>query len=712
MPFHNFMLADIAGCLLAISLFALFLFIPGYAAAWALDLFEFRTRSWTFRAAAAVPLGIAFCPILTYLAGRFASMRAVSAIYAIAALYFLTTLRRARISRLPRMACIAAAVWLAVALYSMVDFQLGDRLYFPTGAIDHSLRSAFIHSISATGIPPQNPLFWPGHAVTLRYHYFWFMMCSLVDQAGGAAVSPRQSLMGGTFWCGLGLIGLLALYLRLHTHGGAPLPRRLRIGILLLGITGLDLLPSLWFLMLHFRAGLEVVLPSVEWWNEHVDWFLYSAVWAPHALAAMIAGFIALLLLSRGSSPRYIVSAGVALASAAGCSIYVAFVFAIFLAVWTLVTILKKWHAETRSLVAAGALSVLLVFPYLSDLRGPGAGGPLFAPTVRTFSLAALIPNWGGMSPLLRALLVNVPLIPVNYMLELGFFFAIGWIRWREYRRSGRTLDRAELAAVTLALTSILICTFLKSSVIGCNDLGWRGFLPAEFILLLWAVDILSRWKDPGFLSENQKSLLMLCLAIGAAGTLYDLAIVRLHPMLADAGRIPPLDWMALDHQIGKRTYANRAAYEWAHRATPETATFQFNPKVVFEEAYSMYYSERRNLAGDMECHTVFGGDPSQCRPLLAKLQQIYPPDPQRAPTSLRDACSAVPADMLVAKDTDPVWKNRASWVWSETPAYANDYIRLFPCPRGADDRSAALARELQSGFDFPLRSPRSSAPR
>ena len=125
---------------------------------------------------------------------------------------------------------------------------------------------------------------------------------------------------------------------------------------------------------------------------------------------------------------------------------------------------------------------------------------------------------------------------------------------------------------------------------------------------------------------------------------------------------------------------------------TPESATFQFNPKVVFQDAFSMYYSERRNIAGDMTCLSIFGGDPRQCPAVISRLQQIYPEDSRQAPATLNDACAAAAADLLVAKDTDRVWTNRASWVWTETPAFANAYVRLFPC-RAAGDRIASSAR-------------------
>ena len=310
------------------------------------------------------------------------------------------------------------------------------------------------------------------------------------------------------------------------------------------------------------------------------------------------------------------------------------------------------------------------------------------------------------MGPSLRMLLVNLPLVPVNYALELGLLF-IGWIRWRQFRRDGRKLTRPELACAILAGTAVLICTFLRSSVIGCNDLGWRGFLPAEFVLLLWSVDILSAWHRPRFLSENQKSILALCLFVGAAGTLYDLAIVRLHPILADAGRIPPLDWMAPDRQIGKRTYASvplTNGRTGSHRNPRRSSSIRRSSSRMPSRCT---ISERRNIAGDMTCLSIFGGDPRQCPAVISRLQQIYPEDSRQAPATLNDACAAAAADLLVAKDTDRVWTNRASWVWTETPAFANAYVRLFPC-RAAGDRIASSAawnmriRQTTNDDDLP----------
>ncbi|HMC57809.1 MAG TPA: hypothetical protein VKJ01_01335, partial [Candidatus Solibacter sp.] len=574
------------GTLKAICIFPVFLFVPGYVIAWLLDLFEFRGRTAAFRITLSVPLSISLCPILTYLLARFAGMAAVWVFYSAAAAAFLVVLAFAWKGKGARRLVPAGSaifgvilcVWLVVSVLSLIDLQIGDRLYYPTSTLDYAVRTSFTHSISATGVPPQNPLFQPGNPAPLRYHYFWLLMCSLVNQAGGPGITARLALIGGTFWCGIGLMALVLIYLRIFTAGRPErFRRRALAGVLLLAVTGLDIVPSLGFLFLYAKGLVPFVLPSVEWWNEHVDWFVYSTIWAPHAVAATIACFMGFLLLwhapaaqGRRGLLRYSLPAGIALASSVGCSIYVTLVFAIFLIVWTLVTLGKRWFRETAALAVAGLAMIVLAIPYLRDLSGPAAGGPLVQLTVRAFSLAALFPT-PGLSQGWRQILVNGSLLPINYLLEFGFFFLVAHCKWRQHRASGNPLSRQDLAFALMAATSLLVCTFLRSSVIGCNDLGWRGFLVAEFVLLLWGVDVFTRRDHWRFLTGRQRDLLVVFIGLGVAGTVYDLAIVRAYPLLADRGLVPALDWMSGDRSFGKRTYAARSAYEWLRTATPPT---------------------------------------------------------------------------------------------------------------------------------------------
>ena len=685
MTVHHYMLEDLLGALRASAIFPLFVLAPGYVAAWLGNLFGFRGRTLSFRLALSAPLSISICPILTYLTGRFVSMTAVGAVFALTAVafFFLLVRDRSRLfrARRPGAGAIAAilAAWLVIALVSTVDLQIGSRLYLPTGAIDHSLRTALVQSISITGVPPTNPFFQPGHAVPLRYHYFWLLICSLVERASNGTVGPRQAIIGGTVWIGAALIGVLALYLRLFAKSSAaPYGRRFRVGAALLAITGLDIIPALFFFFLYSRGLVPFVTPSIELWNEHVEWFLSTTLSTPHAIAALIACLTAFLLLwHAGTRPRYIPFAAFALASAVGESLYVAFVFAIFLIVWTVYTLCLKRYRETVAFCIAGAASLPLVMPYLHDMAGPGLGGPLFSFTVREFSLAALVPT-GQLPALWRRILVNGTLLPINYFLEFGLFFLVARYKWQQHRASGAPLRRQDAALAIMAAVSTLICTFLRSSVIGNNDLGWRGFLIAQFALLLWAVDIFGERESHAFLTAQQKQALGVCFALGFAGTVTDLTLMRTYPVLADRGVVPPLDWMAPDRDFGRRAYAARTAYDWLRSTTRPTAAVQANPLSAFQDTLGMTYSQRPTVAADRTCLTTFGGDPAQCPPVLARVEAAFPAD--AAAATLREACRSLPLDSIVVKDVDPVWSNRSSWVWTERPVYANPYVRIFQC--------------------------------
>jgi hypothetical protein len=687
---HNFALSDVAGSLAAACIFPLFVLAPGYAVAWLLDLFDFRSRTAPFRLALALPLSIAIVPVVVYLAGRYAGMPAVWVLFVATWLYVIFVAVRFGTGPWPAGATnwrlfLLAAIWVAIAIFSLCDLQIGNKLYYSTIALDYSVRTQFIHAISAGGIPPANPFFYPGHPAPLRYHYFWLIPCSLVNVAGGRFVSAREAWIGGAVWCGLGLIAAVALFFRLFAYlGPSTFRRRTALGILLLGVTGLDIVPNalLWFM---YSKGLaDTILPSVEWWNEQIDGFTWSALWEAHHLAGLLSVLIAVLLLSE--APRregatrwkYAIVAGVALASSFGDSIYIGFVFGVFLIVWTGVTYIKNWRAETGILILAGGVGLILAAPYLVNMAGgpstAGGGAFPFAFDVRRFFLIDRLLKAQGHGEWWRLTLVNSILLPLNYLLELGFFLGVGVVWWRKRRARAESLTRNELATVLMILTSATICTFLRSTVIDNNDLGWRGFLVAQFGLLLWAVDITADWKRCG------SAALAVMLGLGAAGTAYDLFMLRAYPVLADHGALPHLIWMSHDRRLGERNYAVREAYEWAHQSMPADAVLQFDPHVVWQDTPGFLYSDRQIAAADEQCLAGFGGDQRTCRPLMAEVEELYPDKAGAAPANILQVCNSLPVDILAAKDTDWVWKARDSWVWREKPLFANNYIRLFAC--------------------------------
>ena len=678
-PVHAFLAGDLWRTLAALCVFPLIVFVPGYAVARAANLFEFRERSAAFRCALSVPLSISLCPILVYLLGKFAPMPVFVAGLAVVGVWAAPWgAMRWRNWPGTRPLRIAAAIWVVLALASLIDLQWGRRVYFSTVALDYSVRTEFIHSISTTGVPPANPFFYPGHAVPTRYHYFWLLMCSLVEQTGGRWIGPRAAWIAGAVWCGLGLMALVTLYLRLIWYrDAASFWRRALLGVALLGVTGLDIIPNLGLWVMYAMGMPHAIQASGDWWNEQIAGFTSTALWEAHYLCGLICCLTAFLVLweapRQSSIARRLVYgaiAGVALASATGSAIYVAFVFAVFLALWTALAVGKRWWRETAVLACAGVVAILLFLPFAHDLHGPASGGPPLQLWVRPFAPVDALIRGPGMTRGPKVQLVNALMLPLNYFLELGVFLAAGVAWWRGRRRNPKTLTRAELAIGIMVAVSVVICTFVRSSVIGNNDLGWRGFLIAQFGLLLWAVDILL---------DKRTAFLTALVALGILGSVYDILMLRFYPLLADASVVSTAGWMAPDRQFGKRTYAAREAYQWAADNLPAAGRLQFNPHVVLQDTYAFLYSRRQIVVGDESCLTGFGGDAADCPGMLAK---VVPYFRRNAPPSIAGLCGGLPVDIVVAKDLDPVWADRESWVWKERPAFANEYFRVFGCGR------------------------------
>ena len=293
------MVQDLIASSLATFVFLSVAFVPGYIFGWMLDTFAFRRRSLLCRFAICIPLSISFCPILAYLLWRW-SVVAVFAMYGAFFLGFLILVisehslwkQRRPLSRNAMVLLAIAAGWVVIGLFCLIDLQIGHRLYFPVVSYDNTLRTAITASISRTGVPPQNPYFFPGHPFPLRYHYFWFLLCSIVEQLGGDSVSPRHAIIAGTLWVGLALMAVIALYMRFfQPKGAADVERRAVIAVALLSVTGLDILPICVIAILNHR-----LLPTIENWNGAVMAWITSVVWSPHQVAGLIACLMGFLV--------------------------------------------------------------------------------------------------------------------------------------------------------------------------------------------------------------------------------------------------------------------------------------------------------------------------------------------------------------------------------------------------------------------------------
>jgi hypothetical protein len=653
------------------------------------DLFSFKERALATRFALAIPVSIALCPAIAYLLSRIAPAAAWLFFAACSLLFPVLIVLRPAPNALRSKYLSAylgvAAFWTVLAIFTLIDLQLDSRLYFPTVTHDYAVRSAFTSAISRS-FPPNNPWFFPGRFFPLRYHYFWFILCSLVQRLGGDSLSSRQAMIAGTVWCGLGLLAIVPIWLRFfRPPEGVALNRRALIAIALLGVTGFDILPVLLTEFIN-----KSFLGSIEWWNDPVSSWISDVFWVPHHVAALIACLTAFLIIqyaSRLNSRRgFIVSAllgGVIFAGALGTSIYVTFVFALCLAVWAVVAYARGQHLHAALIVTSGCAALLFSIPYLLELfvTSPAAASTAGHPAQSAFPLAFavkplnIVDGTLGLStgPAWRANLINLLLLPLNYLLELGFFLVAGVVHCRRLWRDRARISDSELCAFTLAAVSFLCCTFVRSSVIANNDLGWRGIMIAQFFLLLWGAELLSNGLP------KPRVLIAAALILGFAGSAYELVKIRFFTVLADATPAArQYNWLVSDGKLGYRTFALRSFYEELRRRTPQDVVLQHNPNVNLQDNFHGLYADRQLAAETLGCGVVFGGDPELCRTRIGAIEALF--DDTTDSDAVDNACHNLSIDILVVQDSDKVWQNRASWVWTRSPLVANTFARAFAC--------------------------------
>jgi len=691
---RNFTIVDTLGILKACIVLAPLMFAPGYVIGWACDLFEFRHRRLVLRFVLAVPLTIAICPMLTYLLARFLEPGLWVFYIGVSAACVLFLGRDAggvklqSVSKYIWIALGLTVLWASVALGSLIDLQIGNQLYPPIEAYDHSVRTALIAAV-ARHIPPSNPFF-ANAAAPLRYHYLWLLFCSLPMKV--FHFSPRYAVYSGVVWCGVGLICVIALGLKFLLRVQTGIEQKALLGVGLLCVTGLDILP-----ILYLRTTLGSWAADMEWWNEvQITSWAGSLLWAPHHVAALIACFVAFLLLrhaadtsgSRAAIP--VIVSGMAFASAAGLSVYVTFAFVVAIFLWLLALVARKVWKEAAMFGGAGVGALIWGLPYLTSLGNSGSGAAFAEFALRPFPLGLHFAQQIGINFTSQTALTiaNAIFLPLNYALELGFFLAVGVVRLCQLFHGRVEASSDEQAAWTLVMASFLIGTFLRSSTTGSNDLGWRCFLPAQLILLLWGAVIVHDWLN-GVVSRLSPRpvthwALATLLILGLMGTAYQMFMLRVFPVLYDYRDISGLSWMDPDGQFGKRTYALRAVYELLDAQLPASAVLQSSP-VTADPIPHMLYSGHDSAAatpwGDPECGTAFGGDPDLCALRVQNLIGLFElPDGGNLDTT----CREYGIDAVIVVDSDRVWKEPSSWIWSRHPVVTNDYVRAFRCGTSA----------------------------
>jgi hypothetical protein len=687
----NFFFSDVLGTLVASLLFVFVLVVPGYLCGFAGDLFGFRSMDMNWRIVASVPLSAIISPLLIYLGLRFTGVWflwvAFAFIWALSIALFAgffghenPSQIRSTLGPVPRVAIGFAALWCLVAVFLLADLQIGQRAYYSAVAYDHGFRVAVTDAITRTGLPADSPFVRLNGPVALRYHVYWFALCSFVERLSGGYLTARHALSASVVWAGFALMCLIPLWLHVFEGLEGPvLRRRAVIGVGLLSVTGLDLLPGvLWPLVHHWAPRADI-----EWWGgvDQVTSWADATLWVPHHVAALVVGLTGFLLVWHAAANRrapfiHAIMAGCAFACATGCSIYVGFVLAAALAAWFGVTLICGWMRHAALLAISGGAALLLSLPNLLQVLSASVPGSKFIkPGLWNSSpfMAFAMPLNRVQSPISWGA-VRLLSFGAEYGIEFGFFLLIGVLKLNRFRTSGK-LRPQDLATLAISGTAMFLCTFFRSAT-GSNDLGWRGMMLVQFVLVIWATDVL----DPYLTTERRKAgkpgwlpvayVLMFC---GFLGTVAQLTILRFETIAVDAGLLPSTNF---SRGASQRTYSLRILYSRLDRMLPGNAVVQVNPDNGVDIEWGLY-SHRQTAASGRDCVVADGGDARTCEAAMPSILRLFdasladPKDAQAIARKYR-------IDAVIVDDADSVWGNSESWIHKIPPAVDTAAARAF----------------------------------
>ena len=676
-------LFQLLGLLTAVLIFPLVIWVPGWLLAKSCNVLDFDQLPFTSRLALPLLLSMAVSPLLVYLAARYLGPQGVWGIYAVIWVLAIVSLVRQWRDFADGIEVLwkdhwrgglILLAWILGCSLAVIDLILPNDIWRNLNIMDSAAHVAFTDSITRTGVPPTNPFTYPGQPIRLFYYYYWYLICSLVDQLGGAWIPARAAVQAGSIYVGLAIAGLIVVFTNL-LQGRTWFPGSARhnatLGWILLGVTGLDLIPWTFLHLIHrfFQLGPGGGV-SLEHWNEQVTAWMGAVVMSPHHPAALVMGFTAILLLVRLCDGGltgwrwwiYVALIGVAMSSAAGVSLYVTMALGLGLGIWTVWMLKDGSQRQTLlGLVAAGALALVLYAPFALELRSSSKleSVPLQL-SVRAFevtdywlpSIVKVLKQWPASRYWLRLLF-----LPLNYFLEFGYFAVAALLYWIWRRKLTPKLDSVEKLLISIAVSSFTVCTFL-SSTFKWNDLGWRAFLVAQFVLLLWAIPV-TEWiwtRTPEL--KKWRSALLFLLITGIAGTTVEMINFRLRSI----------------DQVGPQGVASYEAYRWVEKNTTVETIVAFNPDAAIDYFNSLY-GNRQAVSGGRYYGTHFAVGEMGAKTLEDSLQFFGGKLTEAQRNAFLDNYKV---GAIVVQMADPIWADKKSWVWKQTPDYANAGARVF----------------------------------
>jgi hypothetical protein len=563
-----------------------------------------------------------------------------------------------------------------------IDIVWAGRLYQSLLTYDMIKHAAITRAIVEAGVtPPHDPFFARNGAAT--FYYFYFVPAAMAELLAGGLIDSRAAVGGQVVWTGIALFGLALHVYRAGDFRAGAMAAPVLGGLGL--VAGLQILTAT---MMRLMTGNWI--GQSNWANEIIGGWVVSVLWVPHHIAGFIASWVALLLLidaniARGLKTRAtcVGLAGLALASAAGLSLWVTFGTVAAVAVWGLVLLKERNLQAVGHLSVAGLTSLLVAAPYLAGLvqNNPGDVAPVSI-AIRSFfyvEVFAASLDLDGTSVWHN--LLRLVALPLNYGHELGIFAIGGLLYWRRHGSLGRVWHgRNEVARMLLITTgtSFTIGTFLASSISN-NDLGWRVMLFAQLATLIWTTHLvwpfwhraratLSRATLFGRMPVSLAGLLVL----GLASVAYDVVMLRSAYAFGIKMNGGDLRDPATDHDV-------RRAFSWINENVSRHLVLQHNPDAKRVFGYALYGHHRVGVA-DLNSGFLLGAEKSAVEQRLTDLIPVF-----RNHLSA-DQVGAVArqhgVQILLVTAADPIWHTRPAWL-DKTPAlFATDRVRVLAVDR------------------------------
>lgn len=626
----HYFFEDLTGLVTATPLALLLIVVPGFGIARLLARAGMLPKDRNF-AAWGLTLGTVLLPAVDALLLRWLGIASVLVFHAaLAAVGFRPALDVARQVPLRWWGAVAGC-W-ALAAWANVDFDWNGRLYQPLMAIDGVKHAAVISAVASGGAPLHDPFFArPGVA---GYYYYFYIAPALIHWIGGALIDSRAAFAAGAFVTFLAFPAMLLLVAdaaKLIPEGARR--RFLGLTVLLCCLSGLDLIGGLWIWM---RTG--EVIAQLDWWSEEIRWALTSILLGPHHISAVIAVYVGCLLLAQSGRPGWAARAGLAglaFATAFGCSVWIAIAAVLILVLWWLCERATVGTHSMWALPLSGIAALMVSLPQLFDIEAgrAGAGAPLEF-YMRPLGPIRVLPNSLG------EWVVHLAVTPGGYLLEFGIFGlgAIAFLASARFAES-RSSPIGRLLLVSAPVTLLLV-TFVRSAVL-YNDFGWRAVWLAQVPAMLWTASILC--SRPKLLRSPAWTA---AFALGLAAVVWDVTGVRL---------IRPYYFLTFVNHDPALDYELRGTYAWIDRTLPAGIMVQHNPSAQPRALDFGLYSDRPVPVADSEAR-LFGADQAAVAARLRLVRPIF----ERAmpPSELARRATAAGAGALLLTSADPLWRS------------------------------------------------------